>query len=73
MLYARYIPYSLKMTPPEHNPSSILMSWRVILGPISWSLTALFVEALLILPRSLAKVTVAASSSASLSDPYPAL
>lgn len=70
LLFGRKIlPYSLKMTVPEHNPSSILISWRVILGPISWSFTALLVEALLTLPRSDAKLTVAASSSPSLSDP----
>lgn len=69
MLCKMKIPYALKITPPEHNPSSILMSWSVILGPISWSFTALFEEALLILPRSEARVTVAASSSTSLSDP----
>lgn len=67
------IPYSLKMTPPEQSPSSTFTSWRVILGPISWSLTAHFEDALLTRPRSPAKVTVAASSSASLSDPYPTL
>jgi hypothetical protein len=45
----------------------------VILGPISWSLMALFLDALFNLSTSLARLTVAASSSGSLSDPYPDL
>lgn len=61
------------MTAPEHNPSSTLTSSRVILGPSSWSFTALFEAARLSLPRLLGRLTVAASSSPSLSDPYPAL
>lgn len=53
--------YLLKVTSPEHDASSILMSWwRVILGPIYWSFTSLLEEALFILPRSNARVTVAA-------------
>lgn len=60
-------------TSPEHSPDSTLTRRIVILGPISWSLTALFLDARFNLSISLARLTVAASWSASLSDPYRAL